>query len=450
MKNTYTLRTTLIKSLPIAIPVALQTLLVASRQLVDVTMLAQLSPQDVAAAGLAARIFNIATIVSIGLATAVGILGAQYFGASNKDKLRQLSGSSALLTVLISFVLTLALSFPRLIVQLGSSDPQLIAATSEYLQIVAISSLAMTTTLCVSTLLRSIHVITPILFIAAIGFATNIILNKILIFGFASFPAMGLKGAAIATTLSTFVEMLLVLAYTHKRHGWILATWSMIKSSCQLSTLAPIGKLALPIVINSVVFSAGVFGYHAMVGKISTDDLAVFSLVSTIEMTANFVIMGFAMGIAVLIGNAIGNKNAEAVRQLSRYSTYIAFGVGVMTALVVVIGLPHSQSVFTSFNAQHFERLNQILPLLVFFLILKALTITLICGVLRAAGDVNYCLKQDTWCLWGVGLPLAFFFTFVLGLGVYWVLVAMLIEEILKTLFSYLRIQRGRYLVELA
>lgn len=95
MKNTYTLRSTLIKSLPIAIPVALQTLLVASRQLVDVTMLAQLSPQDVAAAGLAARIFNIATIVSIGLATAVGILGAQYFGASNKDKLRQLSGSSA-------------------------------------------------------------------------------------------------------------------------------------------------------------------------------------------------------------------------------------------------------------------------------------------------------------------------------------------------------------------
>ncbi|MGF1718502.1 MATE family efflux transporter [Vibrio kyushuensis] len=435
--NNYTLKSTLSCVLPIAIPVAFQTLIVASRQLVDVTMLAQVSPIDVAASGLGARILAIAGITSMGLATAVGILSAQYFGQENKQKLSLLTNHALILSLFLGVILVYILSYSGVFISFSSSDILIIELGSLYLGVSSYSCVPIAIILCLSSILRSIHITKEVLLISLSGFIINVIFNCIFIFGLDYIPAMGIKGAAISTVLSSYIEMFILFIYTKHKCPWILTRTVPILKSIKISELHKIAHFSVPIIINSLAFSVGVFLYHAMVAKSSTDNLVVFSVIATFEMVISFLITGFAMGLAVLIGNAIGKQDHSTVHKLSHDSSIIAIGafMGSLIILLIIYG----QYLLSSFSTLHLIELKSLSPILFGFIIFKSITITLICGILRPIGDVRYCLYQDIICLYLIGLPLCYISLFTLNMGLHGVVISMLIEEAVKILSSKYR-----------
>ncbi|MBO6020165.1 MAG: polysaccharide biosynthesis C-terminal domain-containing protein, partial [Clostridia bacterium] len=164
--------------------------------------------------------------------------------------------------------------------------------------------------------------------------AVNIALNLILIFGYLGAPALGVRGAAVATVASRFVELLIVLIYTHanaKRWGFITHAYRRLFS-------VPgrlVGQLAIrsfPLIVNELLWSVGT---TAVVRNYSTRGLSVVAAL-TITTTAanvfNSVNFGIGASVSIVAGHSLGaNRPDDAQRDACRMialATFSCFFVG--------------------------------------------------------------------------------------------------------------------------
>lgn len=175
----------------IAIPVTLQSLIMALLTLTDQLMVGQLGDVAVASVGISIKIYGIITVVLAGLATGVSIYAAQFWGKKDERSTAQL-GLGLLLGMGISIIFTLPIHFfPQFSLSLFTKDQRLITEGSGFLKVISLSYIPVMLTMIYSAILRATgHVKLPMITsIAAV--CINIILNYLLIFGKFGFPEWG-------------------------------------------------------------------------------------------------------------------------------------------------------------------------------------------------------------------------------------------------------------------
>ena len=142
------------------------------------------------------------------------VLTAQYWGKKDIRTIEKVLGiglSSGLVTAFV--FAAAALLIPELLMHIYTSDPVVIEEGVKYLKIVGCSYLFMAFTQVYLNIMRSIERVLIATIVYAISLLNNICFNAVLIFGLFGFPAMGIKGAAIATLTSRILEALIVLWY---------------------------------------------------------------------------------------------------------------------------------------------------------------------------------------------------------------------------------------------
>ncbi len=197
-------------------------------------MLGQLGEAEIAAVGVAARATFVTTIMLVGVTTGGALLTAQYWGAANRKGVRE----STALTWFVSMAfaaltVVLFVFFPEQIMALTTDDAQVNKLGSDYL---VITSVSMFTVACVASMLvglRAMHKPGISTLFSGVGIVTNIFLNWVLIFGKFGLPAMGIKGAAIATVISGFIEVFFLYGYLYGKNTYLR---SVLKIFVQLST----------------------------------------------------------------------------------------------------------------------------------------------------------------------------------------------------------------------
>ena len=187
----------------IALPVTLQSLLQSSFSVVDQLMIGQLGSVSIAGIGLGGKFAGLFSVLVSAVAAVAGIMIAQHLG---KKDLRQV-GRSFYLNLIIALIIavvfgTAAIGLPEKILSLYTKDQPTIEMASVYLRIYALGFLPAAVTTILSTLLRCMDAAVQPLYASIAAAVVNSGLNYILIFGKLGFPAMGTRGAALATVIS--------------------------------------------------------------------------------------------------------------------------------------------------------------------------------------------------------------------------------------------------------
>ncbi|CAM2968035.1 MATE family efflux transporter [Vibrio mytili] len=431
----------------IALPITLQSIMFSSRSLVDVLMLGQLGEAEIAAVGVAARATFVTTIMLVGVTTGGALLTAQYWGAGDKVGVRQSTSLTWMIAMVFAgLAVVLFVLFPEPVMSLTTDSQEVIELGASYL---VISSASMFAVACVASMavgLRAMHQPGLSTFFSGIGIVSNVFLNWVLIFGHFGFPALGIVGAALATVISGAIEVGCLFGYLWCKKHIIAFGWQDIKASLVLDKVTRFLSLSLPTTFNFLAWAGGLFVYHAIMGQAGVQGLAALSVMTPVESVALAMMIGLSNAAAVLVGNQLGAKNFDSVY----YQAWATVILNVIIALLVAVALLIShQWILNAFSALTTETRHlaeQFMWILALGVVLRSVPMMVIVGVLRAGGDVKFCLYQDILAQWVIGIPLAAFASIYLGWEPQWIYLLFLTEEVVKWVISLPRVASRKWM----
>jgi putative MATE family efflux protein len=426
----------------IALPIALQSMLFSSRSLVDILMLGQLGEFEVAAMGIAGKALFVAVIMLFGVSTGGALLTAQYWGAGNKEGVKQGTALTWVMSTITAVILGCVFFWiPEKVVGLATQSPDVIALGAKYLAITSFSMFAMAWVISMAVGLRAMHQPGVSTFFSAIGIGLNIFLNWVLIFGKFGFPEMGIVGAAWATLISGLVEVTLLYTYLYSRKHLLAFTTKTLIAVCEWQRVKRFLSLSLPTTFNHLAWASGIFVYHAIIGQAGVEGLAALSIMTPIESLSLAMLIGISNASAVLIGNQLGANNMEEAYQQAWAVSIFNLLCSIILAIGMLLIQDSILDLFSAISSETRELAEHFFVILAVSIVLKSIPMTMIVGVLRAGGDIRFCLYQDLIAQWAIGIPITAFCALVLKLPLEWIYALLALEEVIKWFGSTIRVR---------
>lgn len=429
----------------LSLPIVVQMSLTSSLTYIDTLMIGQLNEAAVAAAGIANQFVFIFFVIQFGVHSGVSIFTAQYWGQGNIPAVRKLLGISLLggLFVGIWFAF-IAVFKAHMVISFFSTDPAVKELGTAYLTIVGMGFPAAVVILGVTDNLRSTGVVRLPLVASSVAVALNLLLNYALIFGNFGFPALGIQGAAIATCTAKWVEAALLMVMVYVMRAPCAGTVRELLAIDRIF-MKQVAVTCWPVMCNEFFWVIGTSLYKLVYARMGTESMAAVSIVSSIEELVLIPFFGMFRAGSVILGNSIGAGNPD---QAFRYGKYLLWtqlvmalcaGLFMAGAREVVLGF-YNVSDATYANAYHLMLVAGL------GLCLKCSNFTLIVSVLRGGGDTRFGFLLDLAGVWCIGVPMAFFAAFALGLPVYWVMALVFTEEVFKLVLGIRRFLSGKWL----
>ncbi|MBA6349819.1 MULTISPECIES: MATE family efflux transporter [unclassified Colwellia] len=438
------------QSIKLAWPISLQSILVTMLGMSDIMMVGHLGDTAVASVGLGNRIQFVFLIILAGLASGVGTLSAQHFGAGQIGVIRQVIVKTLVIAAGILLpILLITFLFSDNIMGIATTDPSVIKAGTNYLWLTMPSLIFVVIVMIFENALRGLgQVVFPML-ISTIAIITNIILNYWLIKGGLGIEPMGVIGAALATLIARALHALLILVYLAKVKHSIFPTTFFCVSFYNKQEWTKLLTLVWPMMLSFGVWSLGTFVYQLIYGRIGTQELAVMSLLAPMEGLLVSFFFGFASACAILVGQRLGRNEFITAWVLAKY---YAISAPIVTFLLALILLQCESLVFMPYSNLSPETMalsHDVFVLITFGTCLKVFNLTMSMGILRAGGDNKYCMLIDISGMWILSIPLTLAAAFYFKLPLYWVVLISYSEEITKAFMFVFRMRTKLWLKNL-
>jgi len=326
------------KILSLAIPVFFGMISYTAIMVSDTAMVGKLGEVPLAAVGFGGMVYFSVFAFLMGGSMAVQIIVARRFGEKNEIGV----GNTLVNSIYVSLCIGLIMSWlgfihaPKIMKILGD-DPEVIAYAGDFLSYRFLGTVFFFVGFALRGFFDGIGIVQAGMFASIVAAVTNIFFNWILIFGNLGFPAMGVRGAAIASSLSSIPSLLVVLFFFFRKDVvpfFKAQVWKpnveIIKELCVVG-IAP----AIEGTLTNLAFA----GFYKIAGLISTTTLAASSVVISC-MSLSFM-PGIAFGIAAttILGQAMGQgKIRLAYEGTMRSATFSAMVMGTMGIVFIVFG----------------------------------------------------------------------------------------------------------------
>lgn len=432
----------------LAVPLILQQVITYSVNLLDTLMIGSFGDVPLAAVNLVNQFYLIFSIMIFGTISGGNVLNAQFWGKRDADNIHRVMGIQSVFGLGVGlFFLIVSLSFPHRILRFYSKDEEVIRAGITYLRIISAAFLIFPAGQIYSGALRCTGNTKVPMVISAATLCANALLNYLLIFGKLGFPALGLKGAAIATVTARSVEALLYILITYRRHYPTAASPRKMLSFDRPLILLTLKK-GLPVIANESSWGLGVNVYAAIYAGISTASIAAYSAVNPIDNIAQAFFFGVGDASAVMIGNLLGADRFDEAKRYAKFTLTLSLCTSLLTGLLLfslrmpLLGLYNLSPEASALAAR-------LLVAVAFTLWLRTSNYTVIIGVLRPGGQALYCLIVESALMWLLGIPLADLLANRFHMPIYWVYFGTVTEEALKLGIMIRYCRKGKWLVNL-
>ncbi len=191
-------------------------------------------------------------------------------------------------------------------------------------------------------------------------------------------------------------------------------------------------KLSLPTTFNFLAWAGGLFAYHAIMGQAGVQGLAALSVMTPVESIALAMMIGSSNAAAVLVGNQLGAKQFGPVYYQAWATVFLNVAIAIVVAILLLLSNQLILDAFSALTPETRHLAEQFMVILAIGVILRSVPMMAIVGVLRAGGDVKFCLYQDLIAQWVISIPLAAFGAIYLGFEPQWVYLLFLTEEVVK------------------
>ena len=424
----------------LAVPVALQSLLQTSFGMVDQVMLGRLGSVSVAAVGLAGKFSSIFSVSVSAVGTVAGIMMAQYLGRRAMGAFRRSFSVNLLLALALAGIFTaLSAGAPKAVMGLYIRDQATVSEAAGYLRLTAGAFVPMAGTVLLSALYRCAERAGLPLYASLAAAALNTGLNFLLIFGGAGLPAMGARGAALATLISqwaAFGIMLLLLPLCRKA----LAPGE--RGYASGFRWKEYGAILLPVLACELLWSLGENVYAGIYGFLGRESSAAMTLINPVQGLMTGTLCGLSAAAGVLVGKSLGRGREEEAYQMSK--CFLRWGlVGALVLSGVIVLLRGAYVEIYRVEPQVKLLTSRILLAYAAVAPCKVLNMILSGSILRSGGRTRSVMFIDLIGTWGFGVPLALAGARLLGLPVYGVYLLLSMEEAVRLALS-LHVFRGR------
>lgn len=417
--------------LALVLPMAVQNLINVGISSLDVIMLGKVGETVLSASSLANQIQFIMTMIFFGVTSGACVLTAQYWGKGDRRTIEKVIGIALRISLTTGILFTLAvLLFPAPLMSLFTNEPEVIVEGVKYLQIVGYSYLFMSVTMVYLNIMRSVEKVIISTVVYSVSLVTNGVLNAIFIFGLLGLPAMGISGAALATSIARFVELVIVLIYAYRPGQPVRLRFSDIFTR-DPQLFRDFLRYSIPVTLNEMMWGGGVSMITAIIGHMGQSAVAANSVAQVTRQLATVVAFGIANATAIMIGKAIGEGNEDKAEDFGRRFVWLTVIAGVIGGVVVLCVNPIASAALT-LTDQAREYLTFMMFVMSYFVVGQAFNTTMVVGVFRAGGDTRFGLIEDTVAMWGISILIGFLGAFVFGWSVQAVYVALLSDEVIK------------------
>lgn len=434
-------------TLKLAWPISLQSMLVTLLSMIDVMMVSHLGDEAIAAVGLGNRVMFVVMVIVMGLSWGVGILSAQYHGAGLAERIRGsiligiCYGIIALVPVIVA-----AFYLSDDVLNLGTLDPKVIELGQTYLWITMPSMLFVAVIQVFENALRSINQVKLPLIFSAISIVLNVVLNYWLINGGLGIPALGVAGAAYATTISRAFQMVILLWFLQSSKHLLsisMTDFRLMKHRPQWFKLL---NLVLPMMFSFGIWSLGSFTYQLIFGRIGTTELAVISMLLPVEGIFLSIFFGIASACSIVVGQHLGANRLDDAWTTAKIFSGLGPVVAILLGGLLITFSDLVLSPYQGVSQQTMDLTKTIFVVIGGCAWLKVINMTLAMGILRAGGDNRFCLMTDTICMWLISIPLVWLAAFYWELAFVWVVLIMYSEEVCKTFMFGIRVKNKRWM----
>lgn len=431
----------------LVLPIAIQNLISAMVNSVDVLMLGYVSQSAIAAVSLANQVMFILNIFITGLGSGIAMLVSQYWGKKDTKTIEHTLGIALRFSMPISFLFCLAaILIPGQIMFIFTNDLRLIELGSAYLRILALSYVFMGFSQMYLCMMRSIERARFAMITSISAVFINIILNASFIFGLCGIPKLGLEGVALATTIARAFEVI-VCAVDNQRPRAVHFHLKNIFHAEHL-LFQDFLRYSLPAVGNECVWGVAFLLYSVIMGHLNEDIVAANSIVTVVRDLFAVVGFGIAYGGAIILGKTIGEGKPEQAKEDAGRLIRVTLVSGLIGAALLILARPFAMSA-VALTETAAAYLSQMLLISCYYLIGQLINTCLICGIFRAGGDSKFGLICDVVCMWFVMVPVGFIAAFVLKLPPMVVYFILCCDEFVKMPFVIRHYKKGTWLQDI-
>ncbi len=433
--------------LKLALPIAMQQLLVSCAQLVDTSMVTRLGNVVVSSVGVSSRWIFLMNLFYFGISSGAAAMIAQFWGAKEKSNIKKSYGNALLFGLGVAAVFSWCMFFiPELMIKVFSNEQAVIETASQYMKIVAFMGIFSAFNQITCTALRATERVNPPLFTSIAAVCVNTALNYILIYGKLGMPAMGIRGAALATLISAIVQSVLLLIVIRSSKEIFN---DPIKDFFKLNSkfIKRFSIVCLPVVFNEAVWAIGTNIYSMVFARQGSEAYAGYTIFSSIEQVAFVFFVGLCHACSIMTGKTIGEGNENEAYKLAKKFVIMTPIVGIITGSILASVREPLLSLLEIETQGAFELASKLILVYCLWLPIRNIPYTLIVGTFRAGGDTKAGIFYDCISLYSLSVPVVIILGLVVKVDFIYLIIAMyLCEDIPKTIMSLLRFRSKKWI----
>ncbi len=436
--------------LAISLPIMLQNGISNFVSMLDNIMVGRVGTEQMSGVSIVNQLIFIFYLCIFGAISGAGIFTAQFYGQKNmkgvRDTFRFKVIICLLLTGLAAFVF---LTFQNPLISLylhdGSATGDLAATLRygmDYLWIMIIGLFPFALEQSYSSTLRETGETVVPMRASIIAVFVNLVLNYILIYGKLGMPVLGVQGAAIATVISRFIQLGIVMVWSHKHTAKVPYMEGAYASfSVPLTLVKKIAVMGLPLLLNEGLWAAGIATQMQCYSIRGLSVVAAMNINSTITNVFNIVFIALGDAVAIIVGQQLGSGEHEKARDTAY--KIIAFSVStcvVIGSILFFVGPLFPRIYNTSDEVKQlagsFIRCAAVCMPLHGYLHSTYFT-------LRSGGKTIITFLFDSFFLWVAAVPLAYALTHFTGMNIVWIYLCCLLIEGIKILIGTILLRKG-------
>ena len=423
----------------VAIPIAVQNLLISSFVLIDTLMVSNLGDVSLAAVGMAGQWSWLLNLALFGFSSGASVFFSQYYGDGNIKGIKKTYGIVMFFVSIVAVVFAvLGFVVPKPIISIFNRDVQVVGIGARYLRIAVFSYPAIVINQVIGVLLRSTGRAKLPMYVSGITTVLNAFMDYGLIFGKFGFPALGVEGAAIATCISAWVGPIIIIAIMVYQRDSIVCAPVRELFNFTKQEVSLFFSRALPVLINETLWGLGTFALNVVYSNLGYEYYAAMTIIKTFDNIVFAFFVGINNACCIMVGQEIGGGEIKMALKDAKRFTFIVPILASLISVLVVIFRGDLVSIFNMSGTITELTLSTARSIMVIYAMvfpLRNFLYIVITGVFRSGGDTKTGMKYDLSCLWGISVPVAIISAFVLKLPFILVYaLSMVFEDILKVI----------------
>lgn len=431
----------------LAIPISMQNLITFAVGFADNLMIGRLGDNAISGVYVGGQVQTVVQMFIGGVEGAILILAAQYWGKKDTESIRRVVSIGVKLAAAVGFAFSLVtVLFPGFIIGLFTKEAGVIAEGTVYLQIVGFTYLFFSISQVMIASMRSVETAKIGLYISIMALIVNVGLNYVLIFGKLGLPALGVRGAAVATLISRVLEASVSVGYVFIADRKLkLGLKDLLRTDRQL--LRDFIKYGLPIIGGQVVWSVNMLANTKIMGVYSAGVMAAVSITGMLHNLIYVWMNGLSSAVGIITGKTVGAGQYEKMKEYARTVQVIFLMVGVLSGGIVLLARDGFVSLYdVTPEALSFSR--EFINVISVTIVGTCYQAACLFGLVKSGGDISFVFKNDTIFVFLVVLPSAIICQW-LGAPAWVVFAALKCDQILKCFVAVVKINRFNWMKNL-